>query len=64
MKRSSDDAEFNYVVARFCPGTKMLSVYSHGTELQYGTQKDAEEFLAYVKRQTKHRSYRIIKIPI
>ncbi len=51
-----EEQEFQYVVARpWYPDEpdSSLCIYTYGGEIQKGTMKNAEEFLAYVKRQAK-----------
>ena len=54
--------KFNFVIARYWPGTKQLCTYTfHNSEVHYGTQQDAEKFKAWAENATKNE-YNIVKI--
>lgn len=55
--------EFNYCVGHYWEDEKgQINSYAYGSEVQYGTMKDAEALLEYVQsRDTKHE-YKIFKV--
>jgi hypothetical protein len=58
------DTLFNYVVGYpWNPeDLEHLRIYSYHSQIQRGTQSDAEEFLEYVKSQNPHNPYCIYKV--
>lgn len=60
----SDGPMFNYVIGYPWDGKdeQNLAIYAYHGQIQSGTQANAEEMLAYVKRQNPHRPYRIYQV--
>ena len=58
--------EFNYCIAYYWHRSEndALAVYPYGSEIHFGTQKDANEFLKYVKRKESDHDWKIFKINI
>jgi TATA-box binding protein (TBP) (component of TFIID and TFIIIB) len=66
-----ESEKFNFVVARFWPGTNSLCCYAYGNQVFYGSQKYADTMLDYVKSvalfgqgDAEFKNYQIVKIPI
>lgn len=63
--------EFNFVIAKRWwdlnssrPLNTHLNIYSYGSEVHYGTQKNAEDLLNYIQTKTNNYNYKIYKINV
>ena len=67
MKEKSIGPKFNYCVGTYWPKDyfsdgKSIGTYTYHHDVFYGTMAEAEEFLAYVKRQSPDKDWQIFKI--
>ena len=52
--------KLNYFVGRYnSDDSNTLNVYAFGTQLQYGDEKQADNFLQYVKEQAPDKDWQI-----
>jgi len=60
------EEKFNYVVGFFWSESDgHIAAYTYFGQVHYGTMKDAEDFLAYVKTQdSNNREYQIFKVEL
>lgn len=53
----------HYIVARYWnDDSNLLCTYAFGTQVQYGNEAQAQNFLEYVKSESSHEDWRIIWI--
>jgi hypothetical protein len=54
--------EFNYVIGHYWEETGKIGAYAYHSEVQYGSLKDAEEFLTYVKKKSPDHEWKIFQL--
>ena len=72
VKEKTSQKVFNFCVGRPWDenrtvehSSNRLSIYAYGSQVQYGSIKEAEEFRQYVNKQTGKENfiYKIIQVP-
>jgi len=62
----NDMEAFNYCIAHYWTGygsqPGSIGTYMYHNDVFYGTMTEAEEFLAYVKRQSPDKDWQIFKL--
>lgn len=54
--------KFNYAAGCYYPKSEEVCTYAYGNEVFYGTIKQAETFLKYVKGQSPEKDWKIFKL--
>ena len=54
--------KFNYCIGSYREGCNSIGCYAYGREVFYGTIKDAEDFMKYVKKQSPDKQWKIFKL--